>query len=262
MNNTKIIFFAFCILRALSLKILSIKDVEKGKQFNITIKSPPLLKTSEFSFCWWMKFSHRGFHWYLGNGNKDSNTIQITDMGIDNGIWVNDIWDINFPGKVRILPHTWTFFCLICDKNKRTIEFYLNSIRIYKEEMPILFDGILWETEFLRNNIMFNGEKSPHNITGLNLWSGSLKQEDINSLYNCQQDHSTADIMTWDDVEFDISPETDKIQMFETEDEIEPCKQQINRILVRSSNTCWNGKQERSIKKMFCSWRKDGCVIG
>ena len=33
-------------------------------------------------------------------------------------------------------------------------------------------------------------------------------------------------------MEFDISPETDKIQMFETEDEIEPCKEQIEFLYV------------------------------
>ena len=247
MNHTTITIFAFCIFPALSLKILSIKDVEKGQHFNITIKNPPQVRTSQFSFCWWVKLGQRGIHTYLGN--NDPTYIQIwDDYGNGKILWVNNIWDIRFPAKLQILPHTWTFFCIICDKNERTFEFYINAIRIYKEEMSMFFDNVDWETEFLRNNIKFIGESSPHNITGLSVWSGDLTEEDITSLYTCKKQHSYADIMTWDAVEFDILPKTNTIQMLETEDEEEPCKEQTEFYYVPPILSGMNNKKEASRK--------------
>ena len=172
MNNTTIIIFAFCILRALSLKILSIREKEEDEEFNITIKNPPPLMNSEFSFCWWMKYPRHGYHVYLGN--YDGVSILIKDYGYGKSFWLNGIMDISFPGNLQILPHTWGFFCIILDKNERTMEIYLNSIRIFNQEMQDFFDlldQVEWETEFVRETIQFIGQESSYNITGLNVWT-------------------------------------------------------------------------------------------
>ena len=251
MNTSSIIILAFFIFPALSLKILSIGEKEEDEEFNITIKNPPPLIHSEFSFCWWVKYLHHGYHVYLGNYDEGK-SILIKDQGYGKYLWLNSIWEISFPGNLQITPHTWMFFCIIFDKNEKTLEFYLNSLMIYKEEMSMFFDKVEWETEFLRKNIKFMGQSPSNNITGLSLWAGALRAEDITSLYDCKQEHSHADILSWEDVEFDVSPETSKIQILESENEEEPCKDQVD--FFR------NGQQERSIKEVFCSRRKDGCV--
>ena len=50
------------------------------------------------------------------------------------------------------------------------------------------------------------GQSSSYNITGLSVWSGDLTEEDIASLHTCKKDHSDVDIMSWENVVFDISP--------------------------------------------------------
>ena len=88
------------------------------------------------------------------------------------------------------------------------MEFYLNSERIHKEEKPMFFENFEWETEFLSKNTKFIGQSSSYNITGFSVWSGYLTEEDIASLHTCKNDHSDVDIMSWENVVFDISPAT------------------------------------------------------
>ena len=127
------------------------------------------------------------------------------------------------------------------------MEFYLNSERIHKEEMSIFFDNSEWETEFLTNNIRFIGKGSPYNITGLSVWSGALTEEDIANLFTCKKEHSDADIMRWDDVEFDISPPTDNIQVLEIKDD-EPCKWQAEFFFISELEFVMDNKKEASRK--------------
>ena len=119
---------------------------------------------------------------------------------------------------------------------------------IYKEEMSMFFDEVEWETEFLRTNIKFMGQSPSNNITGLSLWSGALRAEDITSLYDCKQEHSHADILSWEDVEFDVSPETSKIQILESENEEEPCKDQVDFFYISPVLSGMDNKKEASRK--------------
>ena len=170
MNNTSIMLLVFFIIPVLSIKILSIGDVEEDEEFKITIKKFPPLMTSQFSFCWWMKIASIDDFQYLGT--DDDTSIEIWN-GVGQPFWVNDIWTFSFPRRLQIAPHIWIFICIISDKTDRTMEFYLNSERMYEEEMTMFFDNFEWETEFLSKNLKFMG-----------LWSGDLTEEDIASLYS------------------------------------------------------------------------------
>ena len=102
MSNTIRIILTFCIFPTLALKILSIKDVEEADELNISIKRPPQLKTDKFSFCWWVKLARSGDYTYLGN--HDDTSITLSD-GVGQSLWVNGIWAISLPGRLRIVPH-------------------------------------------------------------------------------------------------------------------------------------------------------------
>ena len=142
MTNISILIFAFFIIPSISLKLLSIKDVEETEYFNITIKDTPWLKNAKISFYWWVKLFRFGSHTYLGD-DQDKRSIYIKGYS-ENGrsLWVNNIWEMSFPGKLQIIPHIWLFFCINLDNNEKTMEVYLNSIRIGKKEMPIEFDKV------------------------------------------------------------------------------------------------------------------------
>ena len=110
MNNITIVIFAFCVIPSISLKILSIKDVEENEDFNITIKNPPRLKNAKFSFYWWVKLFKYGSHIYLGN-DQDEQSIYIKGFSENvRSLWVNNIWEMSFPGELQIIPYIWVFF--------------------------------------------------------------------------------------------------------------------------------------------------------
>ena len=104
MNNTSAIIFAFFVFPALSIKILSIGDVEEDQKFNITIKNFPLLMTSKFSFFWWVKIYSKGDNQYLGTDGVGGPSIAIWD-GVGQTFWVDGIWAFNYPRRLQVVPH-------------------------------------------------------------------------------------------------------------------------------------------------------------
>ena len=235
----KILLLLACWLVAtLSIKILSINNIKKDDKFAVTIKEPGIFNSSEFSVCWWLKTIYHTSYVYMGSYERGKNMLFYDYHGGGKSFFITFNSDqfgshsIEVPKGQEIIPHSWTFFCIMFDNEKKTLIIYLNSEVIHKQTGIENINDFKLETDFVKENIQFSIGAYSGNLTGLMMWSTVLTKEDVKSLYTCSQGYPEPDIIDWEKVEFDISPETENIELKDIVSEDEPCKERIEALYL------------------------------
>ena len=224
-----------CFFLISSVKILNINDVKEGEVFNITIKNPPEFTGSKISVCWWVKTLYRANYDFLGSAGDETGLYLYDFYGSGKSLYFffansSRSQNIKFPNGHKIVPHAWTLLCLSFDNNEKTVVIHLNSKQVHKEVGIDEMDDNMLGNDFLGRNIRFQVDSYSGNLTGVRVYSDILTQDQVKSIYQCKPDYPSPDLIDWDEVEFDIKPETEDIELLDIPDSDGPCRDNVESI--------------------------------
>ena len=231
MMRVVLLLFALTIFDfALHLKILPIGKDEK--KYEATIRNAAIFQGQAFSICWSTKTQFTKTYIFLTTSNHSSVFLDLRDY-IGNGeklifFIVNKFGehrvDISTPEGSKIVPHSWSSFCITFDNQNKELALYFNSYELYNKRNISELQNLKFPTDFLRS-LIFPADKSSSILTNLNIWSKILTKEEVKDIYLCNGSSPPPDLVNWENISFSINPENPDIKLTNIDDEESPCEE-------------------------------------
>ena len=229
-----------------ALSILSLFDIsfgakilvigEDGNGYEATINNAPDLEVQTFSICWSVKTRFYTYYDFLRTGNTSSVRLELKDVFGHGEQFFIYFWkymvDIEVaPKGKKILPHSWTSICISYDNQIMELALYLNSDQIFAKRNLSKLQDLTLPKDFL-SNLIFPVDKNSCNLTNLNIWSKVLTKAEVTDIYLCDQQTPPPDLVSWENISFNINPVNPDIRLTNIQDQESPCEERKEHIYL------------------------------
>ena len=189
----------------MGIKVLT-TPMEASEEALATFSEPRNFSISKLTICLWTFNFFQQDTWFLQETSNKGFRISMTSFG--NYFKIGSLsYRYPFPDDFEWLPDTWMFICFSYDNIAKEFKIYLNGDKIFENKEARELDGYKISEDFLQHLSLGHGKRFRGRLTKFNMWSRILSYTDIIVAYNCQESLLQPDIVNWENVKLEASPD-------------------------------------------------------